>query len=103
MPSRIQVKRKKGFRLPSGTVYVGRPTKWGNPFRPGPGVTPAQAVAKYRGYVRARPELMMALSELAGKNLACWCKLDQPCHADILLKLANAKRRRTRAIRKIRG
>lgn len=91
VPSRVQVKRKKGFRLPPRTVYVGRPTKWGNPYRPGTNVTPAQAVAKYRGFLRERPDLMMALPELKGKNLACWCKPDAPCHADILLELANEK------------
>lgn len=96
MPARVQVKRKKGFRLPPGTIYVGRPTKWGNPFRPGPELTRAQMVAKYRAYLLGRPDLMMALPELRGKNLACWCKLDEPCHADVLLTLANAKTRARR-------
>lgn len=100
MPHRVQVRRKKGFRLPPDAVYVGRPTKWGNPFRPGPKLSPAQAVAKYRAYLRGRAELMMALPELRGKDLACWCKPDMPCHADILLELANAKppRRRGRRV-----
>lgn len=94
MPSRVQVKRKKGFRLPANTVYVGRPTKWGNPFRPGPDLTRTRMIAKYRAYLRRKPELMKALPELRGKNLACWCKPGDPCHADVLLKLANAGRAR---------
>ena len=97
MPSRVQVKRTKGFRLPANTVYVGRPTKWGNPFRPGPDLARAQMVSKYRAYLRRNPELMKALPELRGKNLACWCKPGDPCHADILLKLANARRARRKA------
>ncbi len=89
MPSRIQVRRKKGFRLPPDTVYVGRPTKWGNPFRPGAAVTAKKAVAKYRAYLMDSGDLLFALSELRGRNLACWCKPNEPCHADVLLELAN--------------
>ena len=88
-PHRVQVRRTKGFRLPSGAIYVGRPTKWGNPFRPGPDMTRAQMVAAYRRYLRAKAELMAALPELRGHDLACWCKLDEPCHADVLLDFAN--------------
>ena len=88
-PRRIQVRRIKGFRLPAGAIYVGRPTKWGNPFRPGPDMTRAQMVAAYRRYLRAKAELMAALPELRGPDLACWCKLDEPCHADGLLEFEN--------------
>jgi hypothetical protein len=96
-PHRIQVRRTKGFRLPADTVYVGRPTKWGNPFRPGPDMTRAEMVAAYRRYLRANAELMAALPELRGRNLACWCRLDEPCHADVLLELANGPPRRKKA------
>jgi len=96
-PIRVQVKRQKGFRLPAGALYVGRPTKWGNPFRPGPGLTRKQMVAKYRAYLLARDDLVAALPELRGRDLACWCKLDEDCHADVLLDLAN--RRRVKAAR----
>jgi Domain of unknown function (DUF4326) len=97
LPSRLQVKREKGFRLPPNTIYVGRPTKWGNPFRPGAGLTRAQIIARYRAYLRGTPSLMKALPELRGKNLACWCKPEWPCHADVLLELANSKRARRKA------
>ena len=90
--TRIQVKRKKGFRLPPGAIYVGRPTKWGNPLRPGPRLAREAMVAKYRAYLLKRPDLMAALPELRGANLACWCKPDEACHADVLLELANGSR-----------
>ena len=90
MPERIQLKRTKGWRKPPNTVNVARPSKWGNPF----------TVADYgrelavRNF-RRRLEGMAAigaldLSELRGKDLACWCKPGEPCHADVLLSLANA-------------
>lgn len=88
-PRRIRVYRRKGFKLPEGAVYVGRPTKWGNPYRPGPGFSRKRMVEKYRSYLLRRPALVAALPELRGRDLACWCKLDEPCHADILLELAN--------------
>jgi Domain of unknown function (DUF4326) len=95
-PKRIQRKRTKGWKMPPNTVYVGRPTKWGNPWRKG------DAVDIYRSWIAAR-DMDLARSgrrfegfyspdikaELAGKNLACWCPLDQPCHADVLLEIAN--------------
>jgi hypothetical protein len=88
-PVRIQVKRQKGFRLPAGAVYVGRPTKWGNPFRPGPGLSRERMIAKFRAYFRKRRDLIAALGELRGHDLACWCAPGEPCHADVLLELAN--------------
>ncbi len=81
-PQRIQRKRTKGWRMPEGAVYVGRPTKWGNPYL-GEG-----AVAAYRA--RAEQSADAIRSELAGKDLACWCPLSSPCHGDVLLELANA-------------
>ncbi|MGB8275191.1 MAG: DUF4326 domain-containing protein [Alphaproteobacteria bacterium] len=94
MPKRIQVRRTKGFRLPTGTVYVGRPTKWGNPYRPGPHLTREEMVARYRNYLLSNRELMAALDALRGHDLACWCRLDEACHADVLLELANRSARR---------
>ena len=92
MPIRIQRKRIKGFKMPPDTIYVGRPSKWGNPF------TGADAVERYRtwisdmvirhGAMKPRYEAL-GIHELRSKNLACWCKLSDKCHADILLKLAN--------------
>lgn len=91
-PQRIQRKRTKGWTMPADTVYVGRPTKWGNPF-PIPETSAACAVGHFRGYVVGllTNGTGYPLGELRGKNLACWCRLDQPCHADVLLELANAE------------
>lgn len=85
MPVRIQRKRSKGWRMPEGAVYVGRPTKWGNPFV-GDG-----AVALFRMNLLLRTRLgLLNPVELQGKDLACWCSLDVACHADVLLEMANA-------------
>lgn len=91
MPQRIQRKRTKGWRMPEGAVYVGRPTIYGNPFKSPPFGRKA-AVDLYRrniDHVGCRQEKLEQIRELRGKDLACWCKLDVPCHADILLELAN--------------
>ena len=106
MPKRIQRKRAKGWRLPAGAVCVDRTTKWGNPFVVGRDATRAGCVNLYRllaeGYLAcsfknvtpeaqraARLAMAAASTELRGKDLACYCSLDGPCHADILLALAN--------------
>lgn len=95
-PKRIQRKRTRGWRMPAGAVYVGRPTVYGNPFKPGPDETLRLAVANYRDWLtgsyrtsKAPPSLGKLREELQGKDLVCWCPLDQPCHADILLEIAN--------------
>lgn len=82
MPARIQLKRSKGWRMPANTVIVARPSKWGNPFKVG---TAAERVEKFRSRLLSQP---VDLGPLHDKNLACWCRLDQPCHADVLLELA---------------
>ncbi|MBB4212343.1 uncharacterized protein DUF4326 [Rhodothalassium salexigens DSM 2132] len=88
-PQRIQRKRTKGWLMPAGAVYVGRPTRWGNPYQ---GADPERLARLYREYV-ARPEQAAlreaARRDLRGRDLVCWCPLDQPCHADVLLALAN--------------
>jgi len=123
-PVRIQRRRTKGWRMPEGAVYVGRPTKYGNKFavgrhykrHVGAGIprlglsfiyleafegyqdasfttitSRAEAVEWFRWYLAQTPTSTAALcAELRGKDLACWCPLDQPCHADVLLELANA-------------
>src|ERR1051325_7962779 len=101
-PKRIQRKRTKGWRMPTGAVYVGRGTQWGNPIRIGAAngddymiASREDAVAKYRyeivqmngGFVGFNAQWVKR--HLRGKDLACWCPLDQPCHADVLLELAN--------------
>jgi hypothetical protein len=138
-PKRVQ-RQRKGWRMPEGAVYVGRPGVFGNPaviecdrsiantVNPwhlwagdvGPGlgwsVTKAEATARavrfYRewltrtkggritnrlgdttaAYMAQYDEIWKRMDELAGHDLACWCPLDQPCHADVLLELANASR-----------
>ena len=101
-PKRIQRKRTKGWKMPPNTVYVGRPTIWGNPYRVGqavgpnaPRMTAAEAVTKYREWLEACNKfstisIEFVRKELRGKNLACWCPLGQPCHADVLLEISNA-------------
>lgn len=135
-PKRIQRKRTKGWRMPEGAVYVGRPTIFGNPFcaykceccgywdvRDDNDVTylvnhayvrlPSvradrstwttqrqanrEAVRLYHdeatywlgGRMEWDDDFRTAVEALAGRDLACWCPLDQPCHADVLLELAN--------------
>ena len=91
MPIRIQRKRTKGWKMPPNTVYVGRPTKYGNPFTVGSPLceTPQRAVRNFEYNVHSILTDEQ-IAQLRGKDLACWCPLDQPCHADILLRLANA-------------
>ena len=98
MPSRIQRKRTKGWRMFPGTVYVGRPSIWGNPFTGPHAAEDFQLWWEHRGtpghwsfgLFPDRMDLLMTEPHpLRGKNLACWCPLDQPCHGDILLKIAN--------------
>lgn len=103
-PTRHKRSRTPGSKLPPGVVCVTRGTKWGNPhivgafgvdgmpYEPvGPnGITAEEAVALYRAdaraWLQANPR---ALDQLRGKDLACWCDLDAPCHADVLIELAN--------------
>ncbi len=107
-PRRIQLSRTKGWRMPANTVKVCRPGPWGNPFRVGSTltqvsgaeqgltfeVTPEIAVRLFRELATSdspagEATREAARIELRGKNLACWCPLDQPCHADVLLEIAN--------------
>lgn len=94
MPERIQRKRTKGWRMPKNTVYVGRGSKWGNPFRIGVDGNASDCCDKYQMYIFSAfgiEDFLALQEELGGKNLACWCPLNSPCHADLLLKLANWK------------
>ncbi len=91
--------------MPPGTINVARPTAWGNPFRVGDRIDGhgvvrdrAEAVALYVERVPAAPE-GRRYEELRGHDLACWCPLDGPCHADVLLRRANGPARaRERAL-----
>ena len=107
MPKRIQLSRKRGWRKPEGAVVVSRPSKFGNPFRVIPKNATAvfaqamrvtgfgcdshaEAVDKFREMLMRSPNLCSRIvTELAGKDLCCFCPLDRPCHADALLELSN--------------
>jgi hypothetical protein len=118
-PKRIQLRRTAGWRKPEGAIVVSRPSKWGNPFHvtkcwrvecgndpfrwcvvhgettehmfSSPGELAARqfAVDCFAMWLSVAPRLWLAASELAGRDLACWCPLDGPCHADVLLEVAN--------------
>jgi hypothetical protein len=99
MPKRIQRRRTKGWRMPEGAVYVGRGSRWGNPFKVGDPhpvfgwpMHPAEVVALYRGALEPHRLLLRVMDGRIppGADLACWCPLNQPCHADVLLEIANA-------------
>ena len=96
-PQRIQRQRVTGWRMPPNTVYVGRGTKWGPPWVSGhfwwADDQARAAVDVYRDTIVRRLESNPSLlTPLRGKHLACWCALDQPCHAEVLLEMANADR-----------
>lgn len=96
-PKRIQRKRTKGWRLPKGAKCVTRPGKWGNPF---------DSAKHFRKVLLTLENPILARSisgeqiehmkwirdnihELKGLDLACFCPLDKPCHADVLIEFAN--------------
>jgi Domain of unknown function (DUF4326) len=92
MPQRLQRSRRKGAHLPEGAIVVTRPTKWGNPYPLSLGR--GEAVRRYRDDLvagRLPVQGEDARRELRGHDLACYCPLDGPCHADVLLEVANAE------------
>lgn len=111
-----RIKRTRREKMPAGAKYVGRPTKWGNPFRVGDrlGTVPLivtagrelweqhkttdyeltreDVVRVYEGWIQRQMHWNPAyhdIGQLRGHDLACWCDLDEACHADVLLRLAN--------------
>ncbi len=110
---RIQLRRVKGWRKPAGAVTVSRPSRWGNPF-PVDEYGRDEAVRLHREWLLSgdpsaqdvyittsaggrqfqydRRWVREHLPDLRGKTLACWCKPDEPCHADVLLELVNQDR-----------
>jgi hypothetical protein len=66
-------------------VYIGRPSKWGNPFQIGQDGTREQVIRKYEEWLLSQPKLLDELMELKEKVLGCWCK-PKICHGDILVK-----------------
>lgn len=82
--------QRRRDEVPSGAVYVGRPTKWGNPFEIGKDGTREEVIRKYKIWlVESRPDLILAAQqELRNKDLVCWCA-PEACHADVLIDIAN--------------
>lgn len=94
----MKVWNKRQNNIPEGAVYIGRPTKWGNPFTHIASGTLAkfvvknrdEAVDQYEQWLLQQPELVaQAKKELVGKDLICWCS-PQRCHGDVLIKVANS-------------
>ena len=71
-------------------IYIGRPSKFGNPFTIGKDGSREEVIRKYREWVVTQPHLMDSLHELRGKVIACWCS-PLPCHGDVLAELADKK------------
>ena len=71
-------------------LFIGRPSKWGNPYIIGKDGTREEVIDKYEKWIREQPELLAALPELVGKNLGCFCS-PKACHGDVLLKLLKEK------------
>ena len=69
-------------------IYIGRPSKWGNPFKIGRDGTREEVIEKYRQYILSNKSLMKDIHELKGKTLGCWCH-PKLCHGDVLSELAN--------------
>jgi len=99
---RIQLSRKKGHHKPASAVNVARPTKWGNPFNwqqiigyENPKEIACQRYESwlngdYEGYEpEKRQWILDHIHELTGKDLCCWCKPSDHCHADVLIRLSN--------------
>ena len=111
MPKRVKIDwRKKGGKKPDNVVIVARPSAWGNPFKVGdPGVPDAATAvhkfsewltpyrhqgkpvheSKMHDFLLSQANIEAIRSDLRGKDLACYCDLDQLCHADVLLEIAN--------------
>lgn len=92
-PKRIQRRRTAGWRVPDGAVYVGRPSAWANPHVLAPNSTDDDRRRVVAQFAEEAEERHAAdpdwLAPLRGRDLMCWCPLSAPCHADVLLRLAN--------------
>ena len=67
-------------------IYIGRPSKWGNPFQIGKDGTREEVIEKFRNWINTQSDLLKDLHELKGKTLGCWCK-PKSCHGDVLVEL----------------
>jgi hypothetical protein len=94
MPRRIQLRRTAGQHKPDGAVVVARPPPWGNPFHLGVDGDRAECIARYRDAL-VSGELAVSVDDvwrdLGGHDLACWCPAGEPCHADVLLAVADER------------
>lgn len=106
IPKRIQLRRTKGWRKPEGAIVVSRPSTWGNPYSVEVYGNRESAVGEFQRFLDTRrqgwrqdswyvrgahyPSDHEIRAELAGRDLCCWCPLDQPCHGDVLLDVANS-------------
>ena len=96
-PRRVRLRRTKGWRKPPGAVVVARPSRWGNPYAIGAShegrtLTREETVELFRAALldgRLGFDVTDVRATLRGRDLACWCPLDVPCHADVLLEVAN--------------
>ncbi len=93
----MKILNKKTDDIPSDAIYVGRPSKWGNPFKMNDPLLPRGisrrekrrlVIEQYREWILRQPDLLKDLGELQGKDLVCWCS-PLPCHADVLMKISN--------------
>lgn len=76
--------------LPRGSVYIGRPSKWGNPFPLRSFKSREDCIEAYREWLMTKPELIEAAKkELKGKDLVCFCA-PKKCHGDVLLEIVNS-------------
>ena len=85
----MKVWNKRDEGVPADAVYVGRPTKWGNPFVVGRDGVRGECVELHRAWIVNQPELLAQLWQLRGKDLVCWCA-PAACHAETLRDLAEA-------------
>lgn len=87
----VYSKRGGAETPPNGAVYVGRPTRWGNPFKVGRDGARGVCVDLYRAWIMDPEQANLRVAarrDLAGKDLVCWCA-PEACHADVLLEIAN--------------
>ena len=78
------------IRFQDHDIYIGRGSKWGNPFKIGKDGNRKEVIDKYEEYIRKRPELLKDLNELKNKKLGCYC-FPLPCHGEVLIKLIEEK------------
>ena len=89
MSAPVVLNMKQVHHAGKGDVYIGRPSKWGNPFLIGVHGTREEVVRMYEVWLQSQPHLLKDIvPELRGQNLVCWCA-PLVCHGDILLRLAN--------------